>query len=112
MVFAQTNVILGLGDPEFVPEGGNLMAAALNAGTQLSALMKEMAADRRRQPRDDLTSALVNTELEDGAMTEEELSSFFVLSVLQLLLAQLLLLSFFPRPLAFEPLGCLSASLR
>jgi cytochrome P450 len=79
MVFAQTNVILGLGDPEFVPEGGNLIAAALSAGGQLAALMKEMAADRRKNPRDDLTSLLVNAELEDGAMTEEELSSFFVL---------------------------------
>jgi cytochrome P450 len=81
MVFEKTNVILGLGDPEFVGSAENVVTAALGAGAELAALMNEMAEDRRKQPRDDLTSALLNADLEDGAMTGEELASFFVLLV-------------------------------
>ncbi len=81
MVFEKTNLILGLGDTELVPESGNIIAAALGAGGELAALMNEMAEMRRRDPRDDLTSALLNADLEDGAMTGDELASFFVLLV-------------------------------
>ena len=80
MVFEKTNIILGLGDPEFV-SGENMIASALGAGSELAALMNEMADLRRKDPREDLTSALLNAELEDGAMTQEELASFFVLLV-------------------------------
>ncbi len=81
MVFEKTNLILGLGDTDLVPEGGNFIAAALGAGGELAALMNEMAELRRADPKDDLTSALLNADLEDGAMTGEELASFFVLLV-------------------------------
>lgn len=81
MVFEKTNLILGLGDPELVPEGTNVVSAALGAGAELAALMNEMAEQRRKAPQDDLTSALLNAELEDGAMTSQELASFFVLLV-------------------------------
>jgi cytochrome P450 len=81
MVFEKTNLILGLGDTELVPEGGNIITAALGAGGELAALMNEMAAARRNDPKEDLTSALLNADLEDGAMTAEELASFFVLLV-------------------------------
>ena len=81
MVLKQTNTILGLGDPEFVEELENVEAAAIQAGSQLASLMIEMANDRRKSPKDDLTTALVNTELEDGAMTDSELASFFILLV-------------------------------
>ncbi len=81
MVFEKTNLILGLGDTEMVPEGGNVIAAALGAGAELAALMNEMGAERRKNPKDDLTSVLLNADLEDGAMTEQELASFFVLLV-------------------------------
>jgi cytochrome P450 len=81
MVFEKTNLILGLGDTDLVPEGGNIIAAALGAGGELAALMNEMAERRRADPQDDLTSALLNADLEDGAMTGEELASFFVLLV-------------------------------
>jgi cytochrome P450 len=81
MVFEKTNLILGLGDTDLVPEPGNLIAAALGAGGELAALMNEMADVRRANPQDDLTSAILNADLEDGAMTGEELASFFILLV-------------------------------
>lgn len=81
MVFEKTNLILGLGDTDLVPEPGNIIAAALGAGGELAGLMNEMAAARRKNPQDDLTSTLLNADLEDGAMTGEELASFFILLV-------------------------------
>ncbi|MEN8162333.1 MAG: cytochrome P450, partial [Myxococcota bacterium] len=80
-VFEKSNVILGLGDPEYVPEGGNLMVAALEAGQTLAELMNDLATHRRKKPTEDLTSALLNAEIEDGALTQQELASFFVLLV-------------------------------
>lgn len=81
VVLQQTNIILGLGDPEFVEELENVEVAALQAGSTLAGLMGEMAEERRKNPKDDLTTALLNTELEDGAMTDSELASFFILLV-------------------------------
>jgi len=81
MVFEKTNTILGLGDPEFVSGGENLIMAALGAGSELGALMNEMVDMRRKKPSDDLTSALLNADLEDGALNAEDFASFFVLLV-------------------------------
>jgi cytochrome P450 len=81
MVFEKTNIILGLGDPEFTDDPTNIIGIALGAGTELAALMNEMAELRRKNPGDDLTSSLLNADLEDGAMTGAELASFFVLLV-------------------------------
>jgi cytochrome P450 len=80
-VFEKTNVILGLGDPEYVPEGTNVIVAALTAGQALATLMNDLAEHRRSKPGDDLTSALLNAEIEGGALTQQELASFFVLLV-------------------------------
>jgi cytochrome P450 len=80
-VFEKTNVILGLGDPEYVPEGTNLLMAALNAGQALAGLMNDLVAERRKQPQDDLTSALLAAELEGESLSPPELASFFVLLV-------------------------------
>src|SRR3954451_6668105 len=58
-VLEATNVILGAGDPDML-RGRDPMMAMFEAGMQLSALMNELAEERRKEPRDDLTSALVN----------------------------------------------------
>jgi len=80
-VFEQTNVILGLGDPEYVKPGANVLVAALTAGKALADLMNELAEERKKRPKDDLTSALLDAELEGGPLTQPELASFFVLLV-------------------------------
>jgi cytochrome P450 len=80
-VFEKTNVILGLGDPEYVPPDANVLVAALEAGKALADLMNELADERRKRPKDDLTSALLHAELEGGALAQQELASFFVLLV-------------------------------
>ncbi len=80
-VFEQTNIILGLGDPEYVTPGTNPLIAALDAGRGLAELMNEIATERRKTPRDDLTSQLLNAEIDGESLTDQELASFFVLLV-------------------------------
>ncbi len=80
-VFQNTNRILGLGDPDLTAGNQDLVGTALRAGAELAALMKEMAEDRRKRPREDLTSVLLNAELEGGALASEDLTSFFILLV-------------------------------
>jgi methyl-branched lipid omega-hydroxylase len=80
-VFDQTNVILGLTDPEYVAPGTNPLVAALNSGKALTELMNELAAERRREPKNDLTSQLLNAEIDGETLTDQELASFFVLLV-------------------------------
>ena len=80
-VFEQTNAILGASDPEYLPEGTDLLTAILNAGIGLGELMKELAAAREATPTDDLTSALVNAEIDGERLTFDELASFFILLV-------------------------------
>ena len=81
LVFERTNKILGLGDPEFVAEGTNPIVAALQAGSELAAVMRELADERRKNPREDLTTALINVAGDEDILTDEELASFFVLLV-------------------------------
>jgi cytochrome P450 len=76
-----SNIILSNGDPDIVPEGTDLMTAFLEAGGTLTAIMEELGKYRVENPIDDITSALVNAEIEDEKLTTQELASFFVLLV-------------------------------
>jgi cytochrome P450 len=80
-VFDRTNVILGAGDPEYVPDQSKVIEAILGAGFELSQLVQELGRERAKRPKDDLTSALVNAEVDGDRLTEQELGSFFVLLV-------------------------------
>ncbi|HEY8156823.1 MAG TPA: cytochrome P450 [Myxococcota bacterium] len=80
-VFEQTNIILGLGDPEYVSPGTNPLIAALNSGKALAELMNELATERRKRPKEDLTSQLLNTKIDGETLTDQEIASFFVLLV-------------------------------
>jgi cytochrome P450 len=78
-VFDLSNIVLSQGDPEYIPEGSNPLEAFLTAGAGLSAIMQETAADRRGGDGEDLTSLLVNAEVDGERLNTEELSAFFVL---------------------------------
>jgi cytochrome P450 len=80
-VFDQTNVVLGAGDPEYTPEGTDLISALLTAGANLAALMDDLAASKVGGTGDDLTTALVNGEVDGERLSRAELASFFVLLV-------------------------------
>jgi len=80
-VFDRTNLILGAGDPEYVSDPLQIVPALLQAGAELSQLMQDLGRLRAQHPGDDLTSALVNAEVDGERLTDQELGSFFVLLV-------------------------------
>jgi methyl-branched lipid omega-hydroxylase len=78
-VFRCSNVIASSDDPEYLPAGSDRLVAMLEAGQELTALMTELAAFRLEHPTDDLTTALVTTNIDGEALTQSELASFFIL---------------------------------
>lgn len=80
-VFRTSNVILGASDPEYVPDADNILVALLTAGNELAELMRDLGRHREQHPTDDVTSALVNAEIDGERLTPDELASFFILLV-------------------------------
>ena len=82
-IFDRTNVILGLGDPEYVPDQteAGIIGALLGAAQDLSLLITELGEARIKDPRDDLTTALVTAEVDGESLSPSELASFFILLV-------------------------------
>jgi methyl-branched lipid omega-hydroxylase len=78
-VLQATNVILGAGDPDFLPPGTEPMNAMFEAGMALAGLMNELAEERRKNPTDDLTSKLVHNDLGEDMLAPEEITPFFIL---------------------------------
>jgi cytochrome P450 len=78
-VFHASNVILSMGDTEYIPEGEDPLLALLNAGNELNQLMEGLAAFRVDNPTDDLTSELLHANVDGESLTHQELASFFIL---------------------------------
>jgi cytochrome P450 len=55
--------------------------ALLQAGNELAELMRDLGRHRIENPTDDVTSALVNAEIDGEKLTPDELASFFILLV-------------------------------
>ena len=74
-------MILGATDPEYVPEGGDIAVALLSAGAELSQLVTALGQERKTNPTDDLTSALLSRPTDDAELMSEEdvLNSLVVL---------------------------------
>ncbi len=80
-IYDRTNIILGAGDPDYVANPLEIVPALLQAGFELSQLVQELGRKRAAEPTDDLTSALINAEIDGERLTDAELGSFFVLLV-------------------------------
>ncbi|MFB9831574.1 cytochrome P450 [Actinoallomurus acaciae] len=79
-VFDNSNIILGGGDAEFLPENDEEYALKLlQAGQTLKDLVEELGRHRRENPSDDLVSALVSANIDGESLTDQELGSFFIL---------------------------------
>lgn len=70
------NTILGVNDPDF---GGQ--AASLTALVELYGYAIELGKQRLRSPGDDITSALMQAEIDGARLTPAEFGSFVVLLV-------------------------------
>jgi len=93
-VLEHTNTILGLGDPEYTggreytSETGitrlgtmNALVRLMGAGYELNRLAMKLARQRRKDPGDDLVSALVKENSDGERLTDQEIGSFFILLV-------------------------------
>lgn len=76
-----TNVIFGAYDPDYIASGPGFFSAQLKAGRELAELMRTLTDLRIKNPKDDVTSVLVNAEVDGEQLTADELASFFVLLV-------------------------------
>jgi cytochrome P450 len=76
-MFAWTNTILGIGDPEFTQTFESFIASAMG----LFAYAQALGEDRKANPRDDLTSVMMNAEVDGESLTAQEFGSFFILLV-------------------------------
>jgi cytochrome P450 len=76
-VFHWTTVILGFGDPDLSGDHDEFVKLVLELGAYGLAL----AEDRRVQPGEDLTTNLVNAEVDGERLTSAEIASFFILLI-------------------------------
>ncbi len=76
-IFGWTNVILGFGDPDIATDFDEFFRVAVDIGAYATAL----AEDRRGSPGEDLTTSLVQAELDGERLTSAEVASFFILLV-------------------------------
>ncbi|MER3452898.1 MAG: cytochrome P450 [Acidimicrobiia bacterium] len=82
-IFDQTNLILGFTDEEYVPgqDPVQVMAAPLVGAQRLFDLVQALGEERLRDPKDDLTTALVTATVDGERLSPQELGAFFVLLV-------------------------------
>lgn len=79
LVLEQSNLILSGGDPEFIPDENEALRLVLEAGMALATVMEKLAAERLETPTEDLTSALVHTDVDGEKLSHQEIASFFIL---------------------------------
>jgi methyl-branched lipid omega-hydroxylase len=93
-VLARTNTIIGFTDPEYIGISRDylirhgapgtrhiipLSARLLKAGLDLIRLVRRLGEERAENPRDDLISALVSTNVDGERLTPREVGTFFIL---------------------------------
>ncbi|HZJ26530.1 MAG TPA: cytochrome P450 [Acidimicrobiia bacterium] len=76
-VYDQSNIILGLGDAEFVNSIEDLMGAFLT----LHQMAMELGQARLDQPADDIATTLMHAEVDGERLSIVEFASFFILLV-------------------------------
>jgi methyl-branched lipid omega-hydroxylase len=72
-IFHWTNLLFGFGDPELAPD----LKTYVDAVRSMGAYGRELAESRRRSPEDDLTTSLVEAEVDGERLTASEIASFF-----------------------------------
>jgi methyl-branched lipid omega-hydroxylase len=74
-IFELTNIILGVGDPEYATSMEELMGAAM----ELYQYAFSLGEERLKDPQDDITSSLMHAELDGQRLSAQEFGSFFIL---------------------------------
>ncbi|MFG1934238.1 cytochrome P450 [Mycobacterium sp. NPDC048908] len=74
-VFHWTTVMLGVGDEEVSGEFADIVATVV----EMADYAMRLAEQRRNDPHDDLTTSLVQAEVDGERLTSSEIASFFIL---------------------------------
>jgi len=75
LIFEWSNAMVGADDPEFAASPDE----AMTASAQLYAYANELAKERRRDPRDDIVTKLINAEVDGEQLSELEFDMFMLL---------------------------------
>jgi cytochrome P450 len=81
-MFDLTNRALGFDDPEFAIDETNITVADLERSMELFNYMGELIEQRRKDPREDVLTVLVNTEIEGQQLNQGEIFLMFLLLIL------------------------------
>lgn len=73
MLFDWSNRMIGIDDPEFAGEDG------ATASAELFMYVNDLAQKRQADPRDDIVTKLINSEIEGDRLTEFEFDMFMML---------------------------------
>jgi cytochrome P450 len=76
-MFELSNIILGIGDPEF----GVTMDVLMSAAIELSQYAQALGEARLASPQDDITSVLMSADVDGERLASSEFASFFILLV-------------------------------
>jgi cytochrome P450 len=76
-MFELSNVILGIGDPEY----GVTMDVLMGAAIELSQYAQALGEARLTSPGEDITSILMSADVDGERLTPSEFASFFILLV-------------------------------
>ncbi len=79
--FRWTNEIIGKDDPEYRLPGESPEQTSMRARGELHRYFKQMVADRREHPQDDLVTQLVQSEVNGQPLTKSQLISYCELLV-------------------------------
>jgi len=81
LLFQWTNEIIGKEDEEFRRPGETPAQTLLRARSELHAYLGDLVAARRREPRDDMISHLIASEIEGSPLTPSQLLHYCELLV-------------------------------
>jgi cholest-4-en-3-one 26-monooxygenase len=81
LLFRWTNEVIGKEDPEYRRPGETPGQTIKRARGEVHAYFRQLIAERRADPRDDLVSELIDGEVEGAPLTEEQLVSYCELLV-------------------------------
>jgi cholest-4-en-3-one 26-monooxygenase len=81
LMFQWTNETVGSGDPEYQAAGANARQTADQARKSLFAYFAAMAEERKKRPREDIVSVLVNSQIHGDPLPPFELLSYYFLLV-------------------------------
>ena len=73
LLFRWSNAMIGVEDPEYVRSG------AMDPRAELYAYVNQLADERRRDPRDDIVTRLINAEVDGDRLSDLEFDMFMLL---------------------------------